>query len=223
MLLTQNKELKKDNIWNWTLPAYKVRRETGEMFNVCPNAGACSKFCYARNGTYLFSNVRRKHLANLELTFNRGKFRQQMIEEISHKKKIRAVRIHDAGDFYSLEYLQDWATIAGCFSNITFYAYTKQVELLKQNQHLLPENLLTIYSTGGLQDHLIDKTQDRHAEVFPDEQSIIDAGYFDQSADDLLAVTAPTNKIGIPANNIRHYLKRMGTKTFSELQDDTRD
>jgi hypothetical protein len=165
--------------------------------------------------------VRKKHLANLELTFNSPQFIKEMMADIKSKKKIRALRIHDAGDFYSLEYLQAWAAIAYACPHIIFYAYTKQISLFKENAHRLPENFLYIHSTGGLEDHLIDKENDRHAEVFPDEQSIIDAGYFDQSEDDLLSVTAPTNKIGIPANNIKHYLKRMGGQTFSDLQEQT--
>lgn len=65
MLLTQNRELKKDGVWNWTLPAWVVELPDGSHFNVCPHAGACAKFCYARNGTYLFPKVRGKHLDNL--------------------------------------------------------------------------------------------------------------------------------------------------------------
>jgi hypothetical protein len=37
-------------------------------------------------------------------------------------------------------------------------------------------------------------------------------------ASDLLAITLPSNKIGIPANNIKHYNKKMAGKTFGELQ-----
>lgn len=219
-LLTQNSELKDDHIWNWTLPAYRFRRHNQEMFNACPNAGACKDFCYARNGTYLFPEVKRKHKANFELTQNPRSFIYRMCQDIYSKEKIVAVRIHDAGDFYSEEYLDTWIAIAKIFPKLTFYAYTKQVEMFKNKAHQIPDNFLYIFSCGGLQDHLIDKNVDRHAEVFPDEQALAAAGYFDQSESDLLAVTADTNKIGIPANNIRHYLKKMADKTFSELQDE---
>jgi hypothetical protein len=71
---------------------------------------------------------------------------------------------------------------------------------------------------GGKEDHLIDKEVDRHADVFPDDVAILEAGYMNQDASDLLAITLPTTKIGIPANNIRHFNKKMSGRTFSALQ-----
>jgi hypothetical protein len=64
-LLTQNSELRPDGIFNWSLPAFAIKLTNGQNFNVCPQAGACASFCYARNGTYLFKNVRGRHIANL--------------------------------------------------------------------------------------------------------------------------------------------------------------
>jgi hypothetical protein len=71
---------------------------------------------------------------------------------------------------------------------------------------------------GGKEDHLIDTINDRHAEVFPDAESLEAAGYFNQEASDILAITAPTNRIGIVANNIPHFKKKQGTSTFGDLQ-----
>ena len=73
---------------------------------------------------------------------------------------------------------------------------------------------------GGKEDHLIDKENDRHAEVFPDDAAILDAGYMNQDASDLLAITLPTNKIGIPQNNISQFRKRLAGRTFGELQEE---
>jgi hypothetical protein len=73
---------------------------------------------------------------------------------------------------------------------------------------------------GGKQDHLINKETDRHAEVFPDDVAILDAGYMSQDASDLLAITLPSNKIGIPANNIRHFNKKLAGRTFGDVQDE---
>ena len=42
-LLTQNSELRRVGVWNWTLPAHVVKLSNGERFNVCPNAGACGR------------------------------------------------------------------------------------------------------------------------------------------------------------------------------------
>lgn len=81
-----------------------------------------------------------------------------------------------------------------------------------------PENFLWVFSLGGKEDHLLDLEADRHADVFPDAASIEAAGYADQSANDLLCVLHPNHRVGIPANNIKHFKKRQGTETFGSLQ-----
>lgn len=219
-LLTQNSELKPDGIFNWTLPAFGVRLTNGKTINVCPNAGACASFCYARNGTYNFSNVKGRHIANLEYVLDEPQeWFEQMLAEVSHPKMVgKYIRIHDAGDFFSQDYLDLWVKIARQTPNVTFYCYTKEVKMFKEYEEGFPDNFRYLFSMGGKQDHLIDKEKDRHAEVFPDDAAILDAGYGNQDASDLLAITLPTNKIGIPANNIKHFNKKMAGRTFGELQ-----
>lgn len=217
-LLTQNSELKPDGIFNWTLPAFGVTLSDGTNMNVCPNAGACASFCYARSGTYNFSNVKRRHVQNLEYILEDpdGWF-NQMLEEVQKPKMVgKHIRIHDAGDFFSEDYLHLWIKIAELTPDVTFYCYTKEVTLFKKQK--FPSNFKYLFSMGGKEDHLIDLENDRHAEVFKDDAAILDAGYGNQDASDLLAITLPTNKIGIPANNIKHFNKKMAGRTFGELQ-----
>jgi len=243
-LLTQNSELKPHRIYNFAIPAWYVRLD-GEIFKTCPNAGACAKVCYARNGTYLFSNVLAAHTKNLRLTLDQPiLFRAMINKELSHKRFkptlqarqmpegveltddrwltawIRnggaAVRIHDSGDFYSEQYLYLWFAIAADNPQVLFYAYTKEVAMLKQHGNEAPINFRWLYSTGGLQDDLI-TPDDRRADVFPNEQAITDAGYTSQDATDLLAILLKTNLVGIPANNIKHFNKKIAGRRFSEL------
>jgi hypothetical protein len=143
-----------------------------------------------------------------------------MLSEVQHKKMIgKHVRIHDAGDFYNDEYLLAWLEIARQTPDVTFYAYTKEVSRFKRLvEPNCPTNFRYLYSMGGKEDHLVDKEVDRHADVFPDDAAILDAGYMNQDASDLLAITLPTTKIGIPANNIKHFNKKMSGRTFSALQ-----
>jgi hypothetical protein len=221
-LLTQNSELRRHGIYNWTLPAFAVRLTDGSTFNVCPNAGACATFCYARNGTYLFSNVKARHIANLEYTLeDPAGWQAQMLAEVQAPKMAgRYVRIHDSGDFYSLDYLKLWLTIAEQTPAVVFYAYTKEVAMFQRYEQTRdwPANFRYLFSMGGKQDHLIDLDNHRHADVFPDEAAIEAAGYVSQDESDLLAITIPGTRIGIPANNIRAFNKRMAGRTFSELQ-----
>lgn len=249
-LLTQNSELRADGIFNWTLPAFAVTLSDGRNFNVCPNAGACAQLCYARNGTYLFKNVRSKHIWNLEFVLNdldgwseamRNELRSKRFRPTREPRTVaglasdspldlwaavwlykggKAVRIHDSGDFFSKEYALEWIDIAYEFPDILFYAYTKEVLMFRdiKANYLIPDNFRWLYSLGGKQDHLLDLETERHAEVFPTEEEIEAAGYKSQDASDLLAILLPTTRVGIPANNIRHFKKKMGTETFGSIQ-----
>ena len=243
-LLTQNSELKPHGIWNWTIPAWYTRLSNNELFVTCPQAGACAKVCYARNGTYLFPKVKEAHRRNLELVLNGPyEFEKMMCDELKARKfrpdgvarKLpegaqmelldpylrkwintggKAVRIHDAGDFFEDWYLHLWISIAEQTSDVLFYAYTKEVSLFMTHPEF-PINFRYLFSTGGLEDNLIGVQ--RHADVFPSEEAIVAAGYKSQSASDLLAIMLPTNRVGIPANNIRHFNKKINGRRFSEM------
>jgi len=240
-LLRANAELRKDRIWNWTLPAWYVRLDDGSLFKTCPNAGGCTRFCYARNGTYLFSNVKAAHKRNLDLVRDDPQaWRDAMIAELS-RSKFRptgtprvfpvsiddslfewaeaggaAVRVHDSGDFFSREYLDLWLEIARAVPDVLFYAYTKEVAMFKGVDDF-PSNFRYLFSYGGLQDDLIDADVDRHADVFPTMEAMTDAGYESQDANDLLCVLLPTTRVGITANNIKHFNKKMNGRRFSDL------
>jgi protein gp88 len=247
MMLTQNSEMRKDRVWNWTLPAWVARRADGRAVNVCPQAGACVKVCYARNGTYNFPAVKAAHIRNLEqVTDDLSGWLTDMLNELGRRRYrptgerrlpwlsrshltaavagmldggSACVRIHDSGDFLSEEYLLAWLAVASSTPDVLFYCYTKEVALLKRvASGAAPGNFLWCYSLGGRQDRLVDKDTDRHADVFPDEAAITAAGYYSQDAHDLLCVTAPSNRIGIPANNIPHFRRLMAGRTFAEME-----
>lgn len=220
-LLTQNSELRPDGIFNWSIPALAAKLSDGSNFKTCPNAGACANLCYARNGTYNFSNVKARHTANLEYVLEdpKGWFSQMLQEVQQPKMRGKYVRIHDSGDFFSADYLRLWLRIARLTPDVIFYCYTKEVAMFKEIVEFdCPSNFRYLYSMGGRQDHLIDMDLDRHAEVFPDDEAISAAGYTSQDASDLLAITLPTHKIGIPQNNIPQFRKRLAGRTFGQVQ-----
>lgn len=151
--------MRKDGIWNWTLPAWVVQRSNGQHVNVCPQAGACAKLCYARTGTFMFPAVKAAHQRNLDLVLDDlPAWRTLMASELGHRRfrpsgvprmpwlgrghlhpvvanlldaGAAAVRIHDSGDFLSEEYLRAWLWVAGETPDVLFYAYTKEVALFK--------------------------------------------------------------------------------------------
>ena len=53
--------------------------------------------------------------------------------------------------------------------------------------------------------------------MFPDEAAIAASGWASQEASDLLAVLGP-RLVGVPANRIPAYLKRLAGRRFSEWQ-----
>jgi hypothetical protein len=221
-LLTQNSDLKKSGIYGWTLPAHWQTLTNGEKFNTCPNAGICAAFCYAKNGTYNFSNVRKAHIEKLELVLNEPiKWKSLMNEELKKKKYIdKYIRIHDAGDFYNIEYALQWIDIANDNQQCIFYAYTKEVDMFKNKLNtIIPKNFIVIYSFGGKQDYLIDKNKDRHSDVFYNYNEMIETGYNDIKDDDKQAAINVNFKVGLYRNNIPNLIKKMGNKNFSNWQN----
>jgi len=219
LLTNGNRELRADGIFTWTLPALAAKLSTGKNMLVCPSAGVCAQLCYARSGTYNFSNVKKAHVRNLESIVNDPEgWKAELTNELKAKRYQggKSVRIHDSGDFFTEQYFLLWLDIAKENPHVFFYAYTKEVAMVKK--HELPDNFVIIFSMGGTQDHLVDKEKDRHADVFPSIEALEEAGYSDQEASDLLAATLPTTKIGIVVNNIPHLKKKQGQETFGTLQ-----
>lgn len=211
-LLTQNGKMKASSVQgltvvNWTIPAFQSK--TG--LKTCPNAGLCAAGCYARQGTYQFGNVKNAHEAKLELTQSET-FVAEMIAEIETWLKKRSVknlkvRIHDAGDFYSLSYFEKWIAIMNHFETnhrVSFYAYSKQVEMIK-GYGKLPVSFRVIFSFGGKQDAKIDLSTDFHSRVFESLDALQASGYVDGTQDDLVAACGPSNKIGLVYHGAKNF------------------
>lgn len=218
-LLSQNSKMKKSSqngteIYNFGIPAF--RSETGLI--TCPKAKQCVKGCYAKSGTYLFSNVKRAYEERLKVTQS-SSFVDLMVAEINLKLTQATsrqhnclIRIHDSGDFYDMSYIAKWLIIMEKMPACNFYAYTKQVVLFKEIARLgkLPKNFTIVYSLGGFEDNHIDQEIDRHAKVFQNEADLIAAGYVNGTDDDRVAVSGKSNKIGL----IYHGVKKFGNTNW---------
>ncbi len=184
LLSKSNSKLYKDGILTFGLPAGKT----------CPGAGACKEICYAQKGCYRFRNVKAVQENRLTATLRRD-FEHVIFAELKGlRKKPVAVRIHDSGDFYSQEYLDKWMRIANMNPSITFYAYTKSLDLDFSKR---PPNMLIIASAGSIyDDRIIDLvlggSVDTAATVVDSVDSIA-AGSVDSSDSDLIAIDAAKN------------------------------
>jgi hypothetical protein len=196
-LLTQNSKLKKTSkelgvrVFNFGIPAYKSA--SGKL--TCPMADACIKFCYAKKGAYIWSNVKPAFEKRYELT-KTDDFVNKMYEEIV-KKKPDYVRVHDSGDYYSKKYLDKWIDISLLFPEVKFYSYTNMVQMFLDVN--LPSNFDVIFSDSGKQKHLINERKHRHTKIFSNHSDLLLAGYTDASSIDLMATKwfNKTNKVGL--------------------------
>ena len=196
-LLTQNSKLKKTSkalgvrVFNFGIPAYKSA--SGKL--TCPFADECVKFCYARKGAYIWSNVKPAFEKRYELS-KTDQFVGAMYNEIV-KKKPDYVRVHDSGDYYSKAYLKKWIDIALLFPEVKFYSYTNSVLMLKAAD--LPSNFDIIFSDSGKQRNHINAIHDRHTKIFKSEADLEEAGYANASKVDLYATKwfNNTNKVGL--------------------------
>ncbi len=182
-LLNTNSKLKKENIFKFSLPVLKT----------CPQALRCIDFCYGLQGHYVTfkESIDKAHNNNFCLTKHKL-FEQILVAEI-HKRKIKTIRLHDTGDFYSQAYLNKWSRIASFCNDTFFYAYTKSLNLNFDDFLSLP-NTKIIQSFGGKLDKLIDKRKP-HCIVFNSKDHLLYDNYVDCSNSDLLAVKS--KRIGL--------------------------
>ena len=207
-LSTTNSKLAKDGIASFNL----VPIET------CPGAGSCAKYCYADTGSFLrfHKTTMPPRVANW-LASQKPDFVEKMnkmFDEVKKKGKIKAIRVHDSGDFYSPDYIKKWTEIARANPELMFYAYTKSHHpaLRKHLDELekLP-NFNIVQSLGSKYDHLIDPSKP-HAVVFPDEATMKKAGYADAMASDLAAADKNNRKVGL-------YIHGQYDKSYPGLEE----
>ena len=67
------------------------------------------------------------------------------------------IRVHVGGDFVTSEYMLAWFNVARMNPTIKFYAYTKAIGWMQDNEDMRPKNFRMIASYGSKEDHLITK------------------------------------------------------------------
>ncbi|NDC48742.1 MAG: hypothetical protein EBZ61_06640 [Micrococcales bacterium] len=161
----------------------------------CPFAGSCATICYAQSGPQWFRSGKIMRVGMFKATLSRM-FVPYMSSMIN-ARAISRIRFHDSGDFYSPEYLAKVMSIARHCPNTRFYVYTKSIQWMRDYvaAHGLPDNVAIIQSRGGLQDHLI-KDDFAEARIFPDLDSLKQAGFSDTSESDMPALIGH-KKIGL--------------------------
>ena len=163
-----NGKLAKDTLI-FNLPAGKT----------CPGAMFCKSFAVVENGKRRIQDGEhtefRCFAASSEVQYdavfeNRASNLQMIVDAMKHgivvdlihnsiqfyrTRKTKKVRIHEAGDFFSLAYLDAWIEVAKRNPDLQFYCYSKSLEFFMAKE--LPANFFMTASYGGKYDYLIDE------------------------------------------------------------------
>lgn len=194
---TRNAKLRKtsrgkyDVVGFGTVADYNFKAKDGKLLNTCHGALACRAVCYAKQGAYVFPAVQKARKRNLSLS-QRKDFVRLIVSDLNRMRKVNTVRLHDAGDFYSQEYVDKWSEIAKALPHLTFYAYTKSLDL---DFSKVPENFKITQSLGGKFDKLV-QLRKPHSRIFASHKARMAAGYKDGNRSDIPAIEG-TVKIGL--------------------------
>ncbi len=91
----------------------------------CPDSTECALTCYAVKSYKLYKTAEKSWNDNFKLVINDlDAFKTMVINQLS-KGKIKSLRIHASGDFYTMDYLNAWLEIIKQYPEISFFAYTK--------------------------------------------------------------------------------------------------
>lgn len=205
----------------------------------CPAAHLCASFadrqtgkitdgksmsfrCFAASQESTFPNVRTARWHNFDMLakVKNDAFAMASLILSSLDTSAKIVRIHVSGDFFNAQYFRAWSYVAMHRKNTRFYAYTKSVNIIADNMHMIPDNLVLTLSEGGKYDHLIPHLDIKSAKVvFTEEQAIalsLEIDHDDSHAYDgndsfalLIHGVQPT---GTDASKAIKALKAKGTK-----------
>ena len=123
--------------------------------------------CFSASQEVQYTNVYNSRKHNFDLL--RKQNHEEMVKLINSSLPENAgiVRIHVAGDFFSLPYMHAWYMVAALNPNVLFYAYTKSLKFWAGGINELPilHNFVLTASYGGRDDHMIDEFNLRSTKV----------------------------------------------------------
>ena len=108
-----------------TFMSYRYAQFNTRAIIDCPfRSAGCERVCYATKGNHVFPSVKKSR----EHSYNESKredFAESMTYTIKVEKQskrysrsVMIIRLHESGDFYSLQYLKKWIKIIANIENI---------------------------------------------------------------------------------------------------------
>jgi len=110
---TQKKTCYSQEVFVFNLPAP----------GTCKPTRWCSANCYAQRSHLNKIHREARYKISLSSSF------PNLIKEEIGRKKIKIVRVHSTGDFYSEDYVRKWIEIGQCCPNIFFRTSTRRLDL----------------------------------------------------------------------------------------------
>jgi len=129
--------------------------------------------CFSASQEVQYTNVYNLRKHNFDLL--RGSDNMFDLLNSSLPDNAGIVRIHVAGDFFNLDYMRAWYSVAVANPDKLFYAYTKSLRYWQDVGPILHNFVLTA-SYGGRDDWRIDEYNMRFAKVVYSEQEAHDLG-----------------------------------------------
>jgi hypothetical protein len=131
--------------------------------------------CFAASQESTFPNVRMARWYNFDLLakVKNDAFAMASLILSSLDNSAKIVRIHVSGDFFNASYFRAWCYVAMHRAETKFYAYTKSVNIVADNMHMIPDNLVLTLSEGGRHDDLIQHLDIKSAKVvFSEDEAL---------------------------------------------------
>lgn len=120
MLTLGNRKLGTRRIWGFALPSGTL--------DVCPGmSDTCRTHCYAVALERYRPTALARYRRNLLASRRRDFARQVVAFLVAHR--VRVVRIHTGGDFYSAEYARKWLRVIRQSPHVRFYFYSRSWQI----------------------------------------------------------------------------------------------
>lgn len=133
----------------------KLHKSIG-IFNLpamftCPNCKDCLEKCYARPPQERYPSCRVSRFINLlAVMYHPNEVAKNIVKQI-RRRKIKVVRIHESGDFYSKVYASMWVSIANELqAECLFYYYTKSNNTAELDRLSNTNKVESILSDGSI-------------------------------------------------------------------------
>lgn len=114
----------------------------------CRPDAPCFKGCYALKGNFIFANVRKSHIDNLDL-YNKNP--NEYFKQVQEKTKFSTyARYFSSGDIPDIYYFAKMVEVAKINKNTKYLVFTKKGYIVNQylnNGGKIPSNLRIIFSS----------------------------------------------------------------------------